>query len=342
MVLADGQFTSIGLGAYPVVTLKEARERALANRRAIEHGKDPRNGSAPTFRAATEEVIKLRVPTWRDSGRSEAQWRSSMDTYVYPKIGSKPVSEITSADVLSVLTPHWHERPETMRRVKQRLGAVLAWAVASNHREDNPARGTVVASALPKNAGATHHKALPPDQVAAALSTVEKSRAMPVTKLLIRWIVLTACRSGEARNAEWSEVDLDGRIWTVPAARTKTGKEMRIPISDAAMAVLDEAQNLADSSGLLFPSPTGKPLSNMATSKLLKENGIPAVTHGFRSSFRDWCAESGVARELAELALGHTAQGIEGAYKRTDALEARRPVMQRWGTYISGSHGVLD
>ena len=280
-------------------------------------------------------MIALRRPSWRDGGRSEDQWRASLETYAFPKIGEKAVSEITSHDVLSVLAPHWHERPETMRRVKQRLGAILAWSIAANFREDNPARGTVVASALPNNAGTTHHRALPPSEVPAALAVIDGTGAYPTTKLLMRWIALTACRSGEARNAVWDEIDLDDRTWTIPNERTKTGKELRIPIGEAAMAVLESARFYADTTGLLFPSPTRKPLSNVATSKLLKENGIPAVTHGFRSSFRDWCAESGVSRELAELALGHTVKGIEGAYKRTDALEARRPVMEQWGEFIS-------
>ena len=333
----NGKATTIGLGPTWLVPLKEARQKALENRRAAATGRDPRGGDSPTLREAAEKVIALRIPSWRDGGRSEDQWRASLETYAYPKIGDKAVSEITSHDILAVLSPHWHERPETMRRVKQRLGAILAWSIAANYREDNPARGAVVASALPNNAGTKHLQALPPSEVPAALAVIDQTGAYPTTKLLMRWIALTACRSGEARNAVWEEIDLDRRVWTIPDDRTKTGKELQIPISEAGMAVLNEARFYADKTGLLFPSPTGRPLSNTATSKLLKENGIPAVTHGFRSSFRDWCAESGVSRELAELAIGHTVKGIEGAYKRTDALEARRPVMEQWGEFISAS-----
>ena len=335
-VRVGGRATNLGLGQYPLVELAEARAKALENARAVAAGRDPRTSAAPTFEEAAQEVIRLRIPTWRSGSKSAEQWRASFRDYVYPVIGPKPVSEITPADVLAVLSPHWHDRAETMRRVKQRLGAVLDWAVAHGHASDNPARGAVVAAALPRQPGGRHQRALQPGDVAAALTIVDASGAHLSTRLTLRFIVLTACRSGEARNARWDEINTETATWTIPPTRTKTGRPFRVPLSSSALAVLGEARKLSDASGLVFPSVTGRPLSDNTVSKLLRENGVDAVPHGFRSSFRDWCAESGVAREIAEAALAHVVRdSVERAYFRSDVLERRREVMQRWADYLT-------
>ena len=148
--------TPCDLGSFPVVTLAEARAKALENRRSVEKGRDPRGGDVPTVADAWEQVIRLRRPTWRDGGKSENQWRASFRDYVEPVIGSKSVSEVTAAHVLAVLVPHWHERAETMRRVTQRLGAVLGWALAQGFRDDNPARSEALTAALPRHVGARY------------------------------------------------------------------------------------------------------------------------------------------------------------------------------------------
>ena len=334
-VKVGGRLTNVGLGSYPVITLAEARARALENARAIAAGKDPRTGDAPTVAEAWEQVIRLRRPSWRDGGKSENQWRASFRDYVEPALGSKRVSEVTTADVLAVLLPHWHERAETMRRVKQRLGAVLGWALAQGHRDDNPARSEALTAALPKQPAGSHQRALPPEAVPDAVAAIRAGTASPVVKLAVEFVVLTGCRSGEARNATWEEIDDD--TWTIPGERTKTGKPHRIPLPDRARAVLDEARRLGGDTGLIFGAPrTGKPLSDNTLGKALRTAEIPATIHGMRASLRDWLAAEGVPYERAEAVLAHQPHGIAKSYRRDDLLEARRPIMERWAYYVEG------
>ncbi len=328
----DGREVNVGLGSFPVTTLAEARAKALANRRSVEQGRDPRGGDAPTVTDAWEQVIRLRRPTWRDGGKSENQWRASFRDYVEPVIGSKDVSEVTTADVLAVLVPHWHERAETMRRVKQRLGAVLGWALAQGFRDDNPARSEALTAALPKQPAGGHQRALPPDEVPAAVAAIRAGTASPVVKLAVEFVVLTGCRSGEARHATWDEIN--GDTWSIPRERAKTGKPHRIPLSTRALAVLDEARRLGNDE-LIFPSPTDRPLSDNTLSKAVRAAKIPATIHGMRASLRDWLAAEGVAYELAEAVLGHQPRGIAKSYRRDDLLEARRPIMEQWAHHAA-------
>lgn len=334
-VRIDGKYTSLGLGVWPAVTLAEARRRAIKNRQILEEGHNPRSKNAPSFREAAETVIELRIPTWRNGGKSANQWQQSLERYVYPHIGDKSVADINSADVLSILTPHWHHRAETMRRVKQRIGAVLGWAVAAGHRTDNPARGPVIESALPRVNGKKRQRALPHAEVAEALRIVESSGAYRATILATKFVTLTATRSGEARLARWPEMDMKARTWTVPGQRTKSGRPHRVPLSTGAVAILEEARQLWGADGLVFPSVTGRGLSDSTISKLFRELRINCVPHGMRSSFRDWAGETGVPREVCEQALAHVVRGVEGSYARTDLLELRRPVMESWSQYLS-------
>ena len=326
----------IGLGSYPVVSLAEAREKALENRRALAQGKDPRRSRViPTFEQAAEAVIALRADTWRDGGRTAGIWRSSLGRFVYPQIGSKRVNEISSGDVMRVLLPIWNDKRATATKLKSRIGGVMAWAIAQGYRADNPA-GDAIAAALPRTgAQQTHHRALPHHLVGDAIAAIRNSDAWPATKLAFEYLVLTAARSGEVRGARWDEIDLDSETWIVPGDRTKTGKPHRVPLSTRALELLTDATTIADASGLLFPSPTGRTLSDATISKLLKERNIGAVPHGFRSSFRSWCADTGVAREVAEAALGHTVTGVEGAYQRSDLLDRRRQLMHEWAHYVT-------
>lgn len=343
----DGKVKYYGLGSYPVVSLAEAREKALENAKSIAAGKVPGASAAPTFREAAEKAIEKRMPTWRDGSRSERQWRSSLETYVHPLIGDKRVDAITSDDVLEVLDPIWHEVPETARRVRQRIGAVLAWSIGKRYRKDNPARSDAVTNAFPPNAGSEHLPALPPETVPAALAAIEESEAWIGTKLLFQFIVLTACRHGEARKARWDEIDLENVIWVIPSHRakkehrTRKARPHRVPLSTAALTVLGHARDMSDGSDLVFLSETGNVISDGTINKLLKTKGLKTVVHGFRSSFRDWCAESGVPWEVAEQAMAHTVKGVEGAYKRTDMLDRRREVMEAWATYC-GFYGDLS
>ena len=216
----------------------------------------------------------------------------------------------------------------------------MKWAIAQGYRTDDPA-GEALLSALPTHTLAkTHYRALPHSEVPAALDTVRSSDAYPSTKLLFEFLVLTAARSGEVRFARWAEIDLSRSRWTVPAQRMKARREHQVPLSDRALAVLCEARERFSGDGLVFPSKTGRPPSDSTVSKLLRTLRIPAVPHGFRSSFRDWCGESGVSREVAEACLAHViANKTEAAYARSDLFNLRVPVMQDWATYLtSGSH----
>ena len=338
----DGKGANVGLGAYPVVTLARARQKALANARIVSEGRDPRDqaGRAPTFEQAVETVIEIHAENWKDGGKSAAQWRASLRDYAVPKIGRKRVDRMTTADVMEVLLPMWSTKRETARRVRQRIGAVMKWAVAQGYREDNPA-GDAISAALPKNSvRRQHQKALPHAQVGEALARVRASRAHRTTALAFEFLVLTACRSGEVRGARWVEVDKAAATWTVPPARMKAKLEHRVPLSGRAVAVLDEAREIADRSGLVFPSPTGRVLSDSTLSKLLRELGIGAVPHGFRSSFRDWAAErTDVPREVCELALAHVnSDRVEAAYRRSDLFEKRRDLMEDWSKYVAAEN----
>ena len=337
----DGKAANVGLGAYPVVTLARARQKALANARIVSEGRDPRDRAsrAPSFKHAVEKVIEIHAENWKDGGKSAAQWRASLRDYALPNIGGMRVDRISTKDVMEVLLPIWSTKRETARRVRQRIGAVMKWAVAQGYREDNPA-GDAISAALPKNnVRRQHQKALPHAQVAEALRRVRASKAHRATVLAFEFLVHTACRSGEVREARWDEVDDNAATWTVPPTRMKAKLEHRVPLSSQAVAVLDEARGIADKSGLVFPSPTGRVLSDSTLSKLLRELGIGAVPHGFRSSFRDWAAEkTDIPREVCELALAHVnSDRVEAAYRRTDLFERRRDLMQDWSDYLAAS-----
>ena len=275
-----GRPTDLGLGSCGLVTLQEARDLAIDNRRVAHRGGDPRRRANPTVATALEKVIEIQRGAWKDGGKSEKQWRASMSAYAKP-ILDKRVSDVDATDVLDVLAPIWNEKRETARRLKHRIRAVMEWARGQKFRTDNPV--DAVAASLPKTGRkVNHHKALPFDQVGTALDIVESSDAWWATKAAFRFMVLTAARSGEVRLMTWEE--LDGDVWTVPGERMKAGREHRVPLSREAMAIIDQARTYADSSGLVFPSARSKALSDSTMSKLIRELGIQAVPHGFRSS----------------------------------------------------------
>ena len=337
-VRINGRETNLGLGVFPIVTLAEARQKALKNRRAIEQGRSLRARKAPTFHQAMEQVIELQSAQWRPGSRTPQIWRSSLERFA-GSLADVPVDKITTGQVLAVLAPIWHTKPETASKVRRRISGVLKWCVAAEYRVDNPADERVLA-ALGKNARPpTHQRALPHSEVGTAIRNLEASRrAHWATVAALKLLILTATRSGEVRNATWDEIDLPEAIWTIPKDRTKTGREHRVPLSAGAIAVLDEARQHTGGVGLVFPSKTGKVLSSEGLSKICKERDVGCVPHGFRSSFRDWCGETGVAREVAERALGHAIKNpVEKAYSRTGLLGLRTELMQAWAEYLGGS-----
>ena len=251
-------------------------------------------------------------------------------------IGDKPVDEITTADILAVLAPIWSEKTETARRVLQRISIVLRWAIAQGHRTDDPTHAAT--AVLPRNGTGTtkHHAAMPHGQVGNAIKRIRASGASAAT-LALEFLILTAVRSGEARLATWDEIDMDAAVWTVRAERMKSGREHRIPLSNRALEILSEAETLLRGDGLIFPSSRGGPIHGRTLGRALEAAGIEGTTiHGFRSSFRDWSAESGAPREVAEAALAHIVAGIEGAYFRSDLFARRRALMDDWSRYIAG------
>ena len=326
-----GKQVHLGLGAWPVVRLAEAREAALANRRIAAQGKDPRTASeVPTFAQATAIVVKLHSAAWKPGSRTEAQWRASMATHVLPHIGDRPVDEIGVADVLAVLTPTWTATPETGKRIATRISTVMSWAVGAGHRTDDPTPSVVAALPNTRN-GKQHHAAVAHGDLGALLADIRVNGAPPAAKLAFELIALTAVRSNEVRSMTWAEVDADAATWTIPPERMKSARPHRVPLSTRALEVLAEARTLTDGQGLVFTGRTGAPITNDAVRRLL---GGKATLHGLRSTFRDWCAETGVSGEVAEQALGHVVRGVEGAYRRTDLLEARRAVMADWAAYL--------
>ncbi len=339
-----GRKHELGLGSVHLVSLAEAREQALANRKLARAGGDPladkrRSQGIPTFAEAAVTVIEQKRAGWR-SPRQAADWRNNLERHVFPRIGSRPVSEVNSADVLEILTPLWHVKTRTARTLRQRISAVLEWSIAMEHRTDNPCDriGPVLG---PQRDVVRHMRALPHRDVAAAIGTVRASRSTRAVKLAFEFLVLTAARSGEVRLATWDEIDTAGRVWTIAAERMKMNREHRVPLSPRALAVLDAARSLADGNPLVFPNRWGNRIRDTFLSQLLKDLDIPAVPHGFRSSFRDWAAEeTDHPREVVEAALAHAVRNpVEAAYARSDLFERRRRLMDEWAAYLDGEHG---
>ena len=261
-------------------------------------------------------------------------WRNSFHTHA-AAILDKPVDAVITADLLAIVGPVWLTKPPTARQLRSRLSVVFRWAIGAGHRADDPA-GEQLLAALPTqiNGRRTHHDALRPDEVASALAKIDQSRAAMPVKLAVRFVALTACRHGEARGATWSEIDRDAHTWTIPASRTKQGRPHVVPLSSAALEVLELAAAIADGSGLLFPS-RGKPIAAATVSALFRRLDI-GTCHGLRASFRVWTQDTGQPRELAEHALGHRVGGlVEQAYARSTMLDRRQALMEAWAQYVA-------
>ena len=340
-VTVYGKRVEIGLGSTKWTTPSEARAAAQANRKIARTGGDPRRRpiAVPTLEEAADAVIAIHTSTWKDGGKTEKRWRAILATYAFPRFGRKSVAAVTTADVLAMLVPHWATKRETMRKLRHEIGAIMRWAVAQGFREDNPA-GESLGAALPKASHRRQHqRALPHAEVAGAIAKVRASEAWSATKLALEFLTLTATRSGEVRGARWSEVDLAARTWVVPADRMKSGRDHRVPLSGRAVAILEAAKALSDGEpeSLIFPSVTGRMLSDSTMSKLVRELGIGCVPHGMRSSFREWAAErTNIPREVAEEALAHVNPNkVESAYQRSDLFDRRRELMDSWTAYLA-------
>ena len=346
----EGRRRDLGLGGWPLTSLAKAREIAFENRRLAHSGGNPlaekRKAQTPTFRVAAQATFEAKKALWRNA-KVEANWMQQLERHAFKRLADLPVDRIGREDVLAVLTPIWASKPETARRVRRNIKAALAWAQAHGYIEQNVA-GEAVDGALPSLPTVKEHlRALPYQEVPRALKTVAASNASPSVRFCFRYLVLTAARSGEARGATWSEIDLETREWLIPPSRMKARVEHRVPLCDAALSVPEQAREIDDGSGLIFPSPArrGKPLSDMALTKLLRDNGLAERTtvHGFRSAFRVWASEKTDAdHAVMELALAHSVgSAVEQAYARSDLLAKRRELMRQWGDFVTGADATF-
>ena len=341
-ITVNGRRQELGLGPYPVVTLREAREAALANRRMVRAGLNPkverrRARGIPIFAELARADFDHRKAGWRNA-KHAAQWIGTLEDFAFPRLGDRTVDDITTDDVFGVLSPLWHTKPTTAQRLRQRIGAVLAVAVAKGHRSDNPADTVKAMLAKHQSVETKGHRALPYGDVAGALAKVRESQAHRSTVLALEFLVLTAARAGEVRFATWREVDVEAATWTMPGERMKAGREHRVPLSARAVEILSEARALGTGrTDLIFPGRTGKPIAERAFVQVLDRLGIDATAHGFRSSFRVWTAErTTIPREVCEAALAHTITNkAEAAYQRSDLFDRRRDLMNRWAAYLS-------
>ena len=340
-----GRRRDIGLGAFPSVTLAKARQKAFENRAIVAEGRDPlaekHAPPMPTFRKAAHVVHEANKPRWRNPSHITG-WIQTLERHAVPKLGRMPLDEIDRRDVLEVLTPIWTTRPETARRVRQRMRTIFRWGMAHGFMESNPAGEAIDGALPPMPKVKAHFRALPYQEVASALETVEASQASIASKLCFRFLVLTAARSGEARGTSWNEIDLQDRVWRIPGGRMKGGAEHRVPLSRQAVELLGESTALREETELVFPSPlkTGEPLSNMSLMKVLRSVGLAERTtvHGFRSSFKNWTLEqTDTPWAVSEAALAHIlGNSTEQAYARSDLFERRRSLMQQWADYLLG------
>ena len=340
MWVRDGKRREMGLGGYPVVTLAKARSKAAACRTAISAGRDPiverLREAEPTFGECADQYIASIRSEWRNA-KHEYQWNQILTAHCQP-IRTKRVSEIDTDDVLKVLTPIWQSKNETASRLRGRIERVLDFAKVKGWRTgENPAlwRGHL-RNILPKRQKLQrgHLAAMPYEDVPEFVERLGKTEAMAARAL--EFAILTVARSGEVLGATWQEIDFDRKLWTVPKHRMKAGEPHTVPLSDAALTVLKPLHE-ARVNDIVFPGfRSGRPLSGMAMEMLLRRMKVTnATVHGFRSSFRDWCGDkTSFPREVAEAALAHkVGDEVERAYRRSDALEKRRRLMQEWADY---------
>jgi integrase len=355
-----GKRRDMGMGRYPDVPIREARTAALEVRRMLDGGLDPlevRRENAvkataaplvPTFEAAARQVHEAIAPGFKNE-KHAAQWITTLERYVIPRLGSVVVTNLRAADFAEVLRDIWLSKPETASRVRQRCDKVMSWCAARGFIVASPV--PVVDMLLPKQPGkrerTNHHPALPWRDIPSFVATVLHAGRPTQSKLMLELLILTAVRSGELRGMRWEEIDLEKRIWTIPASRMKAKVSHRVPLGQRALEILAsmKGSHKPAPDQLVFRSRTRGPLSDMALTKLLRTHQVPsdtpgriATAHGFRSSFRDWASENGHSRDVAERALAHTVRdATEAAYHRTDLIEQRRRMMDAWQKLLAAS-----
>jgi integrase len=346
-VQVSGRRRDVGLGGTKTVTLAQAREIAHDIRSKAKAGDDPvaarragRDG-VPSFEQCAKKVHSEHLKKWRPGSKSSVQWLTMLERYAFPVIGSRAVNKVESADILKILVPIWLSKPETGRKILQRVRTVFDHAAAGGYRSgENPCRLAVIG--LPKQGDTTEHfAALPYAELPKFMGQLRDADCSPFVKLGLEFLILTATRSGEVRGASSNEFDLDAKFWTIPKDRTKTGKEHVVPLCDRAIRIFHEARKLAPNSSFVFlgRSKSKKPLSDMSFTMVLRRLNVDATAHGFRSTFRDWVSEeTDFPGEVAEMALAHAINSkVEAAYRRGKLLQKRRQLMNAWAIFALGT-----
>lgn len=342
----NGKRRDIGVGRFGEVSIEEARARVAEHKAIAREGKDPKavkdaaraaaRNPVPTFRAAAKAVHAERSPGFRNSKHAD-QWINSLRDHAFKAIGNLVVDEVDGPAVTRMLKPIWTTKPETARRVLQRTAAIIAWAVAHGHRDHELPVNAIRMGLADQPKGKSHHRAVPVEDAPAVFAKITTSENTSAKCLALA--ILTASRSNEARGARWEEVDIAAATWTIPGDRTKTAKPHVVALSPMAVDLLRDWPVIENKAGLIFPNAQGKPLSDVAVTKALRAAGTDATVHGWRSTFRDWTAErTNVPGEVAEAALAHVVSNkVEAAYRRTNYLEKRRPLMKAWGDFLTGA-----
>ena len=344
-IVVRGKRRDMGLGGAGLVGLEEVRDLARQYRKIARDGGDPledrqsSKGAHVTFREAALDVHALNAPTWRNKKHAD-QWLSSLERHVFPIIGARLISGISSADVLRVLSPIWAEKTDTAKKIRQRLRMIIRWARAQGYYSgDDPVE--LAEQALPKiKPSGEHFKSASFDELPSIIERLQKSQISRPTKLALEFLILSACRTTEVLNAHWNEIDLNKELWIIPAERMKSNRVHEVPLTKRMLEILEEAKNIKLDNNLIFPSPlNGRYLSNntlrLALQKRLKLN---ATVHGMRSAFKDWAAETtNFANEVSEMALGHAISNkVEAAYRRGNLMAKRRQLMEEWMQFLSG------
>ncbi|PJG48329.1 hypothetical protein CAF53_08810 [Sphingobium sp. LB126] len=354
-VMVEGKRSDFGMGSLSDLSLAEARTRAATWRAWAKEGRNPvfvqreedrakaalEAEGARTFKWVAEQAHEALSPAWRNPKHKD-QWINTLKEYAFPKIGKEPVAAIDAPMIIAVLTPIWLKKPETARRVRQRIGAVLDFAHVHGWRPtEAPMRSIVAGKSLPlQKGGKQHHAAVPYDEAAAVMKDL-RAKAESAGRLALEFTILTAARSGETRGATWAEVDLEKALWTIPGARMKAGKPHIVPLTPRAVEILGAAAKLRKTNKpdeMVFPGRGISAMSDMTMAKHMRAVRDDATVHGWRSTFRDWISEcTNFPSEVAEMALAHTISNrVEAAYRRGKLLEKRREMMLAWENYLAG------
>ena len=354
VTVSGGVRRDIGLGSYPAVGLKEARDKRDAAAKMVAHGQDPlleRKAAeaekarlqSMTFEKAALACFEIKQAEWKN-GKHQDQWINTLTTYAFPIIGSMPVGDIEARHVVQCLKPIWLSKKETAKRVRQRIDAVMRWAKAMGYRTgDNPAAlaGNLEYLLPAQRQTVVHHPAMPFELLPAFWE--ELSSVQTVSGDALRFLILTAARSGEVREATWDEVDFENALWSLPAARMKASKPHRVPLCDEALCILEKRRQLSPGCYIFEGQRAGHPMSDMAMLSLMRKRfpQMNAVPHGFRSTFRDWAENQSYPHRAVEYCLAHTVKNkTEAAYQRDDLLTIRRGIMADWESHTIFSKGA--